>query len=227
MRPINRTNKFNPNGTPVEHNPWGDAKPHLIAEIGDYCSYCGKHLTRSALAIEHIVDKNTHPQFKYHWNNFLLACVNCNSTKSTKDTTALNPFMPHTDNLLCYIEILQGGTIQIKNGVNGINLQRSQTFINLVGLDRHPGHPDLTDKDDRWEYRLEAYDLAERQLQKYTSNPATTDIENIVTLASKTGFFTVWFTIFDAYNNVKDALIDAYTGTNRARFNAQNNFQPI
>lgn len=227
MRPVLRSNKFNTPSNPVEYNPWGDAKPDLIDEIGDFCSYCGKHLTRSALAIEHIQDKDTHPHLKYHWNNFLLACVNCNSTKGTKDTALLNPFLPHTDNLLCFIEVLNGGLLQVKTGVTGTNLARTEAFINLIGLDRHPGRPNYSDKDDRWEYRLTAYNKATRQLQKYTSTPATTDIENITELAITSGFFSVWFTIFDAHDPVKAALITAFKGTNSARFNARSHYLPI
>lgn len=227
MRPVSRSNKFSPTGNPVEYNPWGDAKPELISEIGDFCSYCGKHLTRSALAIEHIQDKNTHPQFQFHWNNFLLACLNCNSTKGTKDTVALNPFLPHTDNLLCFIEVLNGGLLRVKTGITGTNLTRTNAFINLVGLDRHPGHTNYSNKDDRWQYRLTAYNKATRQLQKYTSTTATTDIENITEVATTSGFFSVWFTVFAAHDPVKIALINAFKGTNSARFNAQNHYLPI
>lgn len=227
MRPVLRSNKFDAAGNPIEYNPWGAAKPDLIDEIGDFCSYCGKHLTRSVLAIEHIQDKNTHPHLKYHWNNFLLACVNCNSVKGTKDTALLNPFLPHTDNLLCFIEVSNRSLLQVKTGVTGTNLVRTRAFIDLIGLDRRPGHPNYSNKDDRWEYRLTAYNKATRQLQKYTSTPVTTDIENIRELAITSGFFSVWFTVFDAHDSVKAALIAAFKGTKLARFNANKHYVPI
>jgi uncharacterized protein (TIGR02646 family) len=227
MRSILRSNKFDATGNPTEYNPWGDAKPELINEIGDFCSYCGKHLTRSALHIEHIQDKDTHSHLQFFWNNFLLACVNCNSTKLKKNPITLNAFLPHLDNLLCFIEVLNGGLLQVKTGVTGTNLTRTNAFINLVGLDRRPGHANYSDKDDRWEYRLTAYDKATRQLQKYTSTPVTTDIENITELAITAGFFSVWFTVFAAHDSVKAALITAFKGTKSVRFNARNHYLPI
>lgn len=227
MRPILRTDKFDSSGNPVEYNPWGDAKPELIDEIGDYCSYCEKQLDESSLAIEHIYHKNQYTTQQFHWNNFLLACPICNSIKGIKDVVTRNPFLPHLDNLLCFIEILYGGVISIKTGVTGTDLARTQSFIELIGLDRTIGHPSYSNKDDRWDYRLAAYDLAERQLQKYISTPTTTDIENIVALAVGRGFFTVWFTVFDAHDEVKSALITAFKGTNHTRFDANNHFQPI
>lgn len=238
MRPISRSSKFDLLGNPIEYNPWGSAKPELIGEIGDFCSFCGKHLTRSALEVEHIYPKNfkntsgvkVYNHMRFHWNNFLLACKNCNSTKGDKDTTALNPFLPHLDNLLCFIEVLRGGTLRVKAGVTGTNLTRTNAFINLVGLDRRPSrlsHPPYSNKDDRWQYRLTAYNKATRQLQKYTSTPVTTDIENITELAITSGFFSVWFTVFAAHDPVKAALIKAFKGTDSARFNAQNHYLPI
>lgn len=227
MRPVLRSNKFDAAGNPIQYKPWGKAKLELIEEIGDFCSYCGKHLTRSALHIEHIQDKKTHPHLKYHWNNFLLACGNCNSIKGTKDTAALNPFLPHIDNLLCFIEVLRTGTLQVKRSVTGTNLARTNAFIDLVGLNRRPGYPNYSNKDDRWQYRFIAYSKATRQLQKYTSTPAKVDIENITELAVTSGFFSVWFTVFAAHDSVKVALIEAFKGTNSARFNDQNRYSPI
>jgi len=233
MRPVDKKDKFNPNGTPLEYKPYGDAKPDLINEIGDYCSFCGKHLTRSALAVEHIYPKSykndagvkIYAHLQYQWNNFLLACVNCNSVKGTKDTAAMNPFLPHEDNLLCYIEILEGGLAQVKDTVTGDNLERAQAFVNLVGLDRGPNHPNYSNKDDRWEYRLKAHELAERYLDKYQRGE--TDLETISTLAKIKGFFAVWFTVFEQHNIVKKALISAFKGTDAVRFDAQDNYQPI
>lgn len=234
MRPVLRTDKFDA-GNPTEYNPWGDAKPDLINEIGNFCSYCGKHLTRSALHVEHIHPKEfkdvngikIYNHMKFHWNNFLLACGNCNSIKGTKDTATLNSFLPHTDNLLRFIEVLRGGTLRVKAGVTGTDLARTNAFINLVGLDRYPGHLRYSNKDDRWEYRLIAYKKATRQLQKYTNTPAMVDIENITELAVTSGFFSVWFTVFAAHDSVKSALIKAFKGTNSARFNARNHYLPI
>jgi hypothetical protein len=98
--------------------------------------------------------------------------------------------LPHENNLIHFIEIGIGGTIKIKNGVTGYNLTKTINFIELVGLDRCPGHINYSDKDDRWENRLEAVDLAKRQFNKYNSTPRQTDIENILCLAKEKGWIS-------------------------------------
>jgi uncharacterized protein (TIGR02646 family) len=240
MRPVVKSTKLTDAGQPLEFEPWGKAKSDLINEIGSFCSYCEKKVNRSSLHIEHIKGKkvkdNTgvliYDSLKYRWDNFLLACCNCNSVKDNKDIVLTNPFLPHINNLVHFIEIGTGGIIKIKNGVNGNNLTRTSAFINLVGLDREPSHPNYSDSDDRWENRLEAIDLAKRQFDKYTSNPKQTDLETILCLAKEKGFFSVWYYQFLGQNEVIDALINGivinginiepYKGTHRASFQATN-----
>ncbi len=131
-----------------------------------------------------------------------------------------------------FIEIGTGGIIKIKNGVNGNDLTRTTAFIDLVGLDRVPGHSNYSESDDRWENRLQAIDLAKRQFDKYTSTPRQTDLETILCLATEKGFFSVWYYQFFGYNEVLDALINGivvngdnivpFKGTHRASFLAPN-----
>ena len=195
-------------GEAGEYNPWGRAKSELINEIGSYCSYCEKKVNRSSLHIEHVLDKMNYDNLKYKWDNFLLACCNCNSIKAGKNVALTNPFLPHQNNLVHFIEVDRGGCIKIKNGVVGSNLNRTIEFIDLVGLDREPGHPKYKHSDDRWENRMETKDLAERQFCKYTSTPKKTDLETIITLAKEKGFFSVWYYQFSGYSEVLDALIN-------------------
>lgn len=235
MRPIVKTGT---NGNPKEYNPWGSAKEDLINEIGDYCSYCEKKVNCSSIHIEHVRGKKVkdnagvliYDHLKFRWDNFLLACCNCNSVKDNKDIVLTNPFLPHENNLLHFIEISQGGLIKIKNGVAGNNLLRTTSFIDLVGLDRKPGDPNYSDKDDRWDYRLKAMDVAERQFQRYTSKQV--DIETIVSLAEALGFFSVWYYQFYGHDEVINALINGivvngnhltpFKGTHSASFQGPN-----
>lgn len=224
MRPVKRSEKFDRHGKPVEYDPYGSAKSELVDEVGDFCSFCGKQVNRSALAVEHILAKSyqdssgnkPYEQYQYHWNNFLLACTNCNSVKGKKDVNSLNPYLPHKHNLLCYIEFAYGGVLKIKPSLSVNNEKATKAFIDLVGLDRCPGHPKYSQKDDRWEYRMTTYDIAEDQLIKY--NEKRTDIDNIATIATSRGFFSVWFTVFSAHKDVKQALINAFKGTNASKF---------
>lgn len=49
MRPVYRSSKDK------TYDPYGKAKPDLVEELGDYCSYCGKQVVWSALEVEHIL----------------------------------------------------------------------------------------------------------------------------------------------------------------------------
>lgn len=228
MRPVIRSEKFDASGHPIEYKPYGDAKLELIEEIGDFCSFCGKKVPRSSLEVEHIYGKrvkdsngnNIYAHLEYHWNNFLLGCKNCNSTKGAKDIAQLKPFMPHQNNLLCYLEIMYGGTIHIKQSLNQADKEGVQAYLDLVGLNRSPGKSGYSKKDDRWEYRLTAYDKADKQLKKYKVNPSDSRIDDIIDIALGAGFFSVWFTVFGEYALVQEALIQAFRGTNRNKFDA-------
>ncbi|WP_345951311.1 hypothetical protein ABDD95_07725 [Mucilaginibacter sp. PAMB04274] len=246
MRPVEKSARFDALGAPLEIDPYDAAKPDLCDEIGTFCSFCEKYNSRSALHVEHIYAKNAvdaqgnkiYDHLKLRWDNFLLGCVNCNGVKGKKDVAVLNPFMPHTDNLLCYLEAITGGLIVIKNGVTGNDLTRTNAYLELVGLDRVPGHLKYSDKDDRWDNRLKVYDLATRHLAKYTQVVPTTDLETIVDLAQTNGFFTVWYSVFHAFDEVRSALINGFNNaqgvlvkpfpeTHAASFNAANHYNPL
>ncbi|WP_448103508.1 hypothetical protein [Pedobacter panaciterrae] len=246
MRPVVKSIRLTPAGLPLEFDPYGAAKPDLVVEIGSFCSFCEKSNTRSACHVEHIHAKKCvnalgtliYSHLEFRWDNFLIGCVNCNSVKGNKDVTALNVFMPHQHNLMHFITVSTGGLIKIKQGVLGVDLARTKAFIDLVGLDRVPGDADFSDKDDRWDERLAAYDLATRYYQKYTNNPPTTDIENIVDLAAGIGFFSVWYEVFQSQDAVLDALINginipgrgfvpAFPGTHQLSFDRHNGYQTL
>jgi hypothetical protein len=246
MRPVTKSSPIDNAGNPLEIVPHDAAKADLCIELGTFCSFCEKYNSRSALHVEHIFAKGAidihgtliYDHLKHRWDNFLLACVNCNSIKSNKDIAISNPYMPHLNNLLRFIEVTQGGLVKIKNGVAGVDLTRANAFIELVGLDRVPGHPRYSDKDDRWDNRLKVYDIASRQLKKYTLvNPAT-DLETIIDLAKTNGYFSIWYYIFGAFDDVKRALINGaidqngvlirpFPGTHHPSFDAGNHYSTV
>lgn len=82
MRPVTRGPRpLNPDGTPKTYATYGAARRDLIECMGQYCSYCNQKLPAS-LAIEHVQPKALVPALRLEWDNFLLGCTNCNSTKS-------------------------------------------------------------------------------------------------------------------------------------------------
>ena len=79
MRPINRGD------APQAFNDYKAAKPFLTDRLGTYCSFCERRIPTN-LAVEHILPKDEDLPFadlRNEWTNFLLSCVNCNSSKGT------------------------------------------------------------------------------------------------------------------------------------------------
>ena len=213
MRPVIKPDRQNPDSTPKTYKNWGDAKPELIEHIGGYCSFCERPSYSAGLDVEHVQSKRL-AQYKdliLRWDNFLLGCKNCNSTKGKKDVTKNSVFMPHWDNILCYITYGASGIVEVKKGLDDKTMTKTINFINLVGLDREPGHPKYSSKDDRYRQREKTFDLAIRYLSKFRSNKA--DTETIVDLASARGFFGIWLVVFTNEQVVIDKLISSFNGT--------------
>lgn len=94
MRPVIRGEVKDKN---TDFTKYEDAKPYLIKNIGEYCSYCERRVT-NLLAVEHIQPKEHYPELELVWGNFLLACTNCNSIKGQKNINLSDYFWCNRDN---------------------------------------------------------------------------------------------------------------------------------
>ena len=84
-------------------NGYQQARGSLIADIGQYCSYCELPLT-SSLAVEHTLPKYWFPTSQLTWSNFLLACPVCNSVKGSNPNQKIcDP--PYTDSADAEVQI--------------------------------------------------------------------------------------------------------------------------
>jgi uncharacterized protein (TIGR02646 family) len=63
------------------------ASPALLTEFGGFCAYCELPLD-DPVQLEHAVPKNPYPTFALSWENFLPACIGCNSRKGDKPSRA-------------------------------------------------------------------------------------------------------------------------------------------
>ena len=70
---------------------------------------------------------------------------------------------------------------------------------------------------------VHASQYAQRNLRKYEAGERAAD--SIAHLAAQRGFFSVWFTVFEAHQDVKAALIRHFKGTATNCFDAD--FNPI
>ena len=87
MRPVDK------GAAPAVYAKYQDAGPDLQARLGDYCSYCERQIETN-LAVEHIQPKSHVPALRTDWTNFLLGCVNCNSSKGNTPINLRDYFWP-------------------------------------------------------------------------------------------------------------------------------------
>ena len=222
MRPVVKgdTPKKADNITNKTYSPYSKSKDDLAETIGGYCSFCEIWGYSSSIAVEHVQAKKCiendieiYAHLEEVWDNFLLACVHCNSIKSSKNVILNNYHLPHLTNTFKCIDYGQGGIVATAIALNGNpqELVKVNNLISLVGLDRRPGKPNYSSKGRRWKNRRATWELAEKYLLKYNNGNA--EVDTICDLASQRGFWSIWMKIFENELAVKTALIQTFLGT--------------
>ena len=214
MRPVKR------GGPPrsADFTSYRDATPDLISRLGPYCSYCERQFD-ALLAVEHVQPKapGKYPELIGRWDNFLLACVNCNASKGDKDVDLAELFLPDRDNTFIAFTYLGDGTVKPMDAPADRRDLATQTLA-LVGLDRQP--QDRLDangeivalsrtaqRNKLWEYALSARSKLARQ-------PGNRIVrEFAIDVAKARGFFSIWMTVFANDRDMRNRLIDAFPST--------------
>lgn len=222
MRPIDRgATPRNEDGEPKEFSEYSRARKDLIDRLGDYCSYCGTRLPAS-LAIEHVRPKGSNPDLRLKWDNFLLACTNCNSTKGPEDVVLDEYFWPDSDNTFRAFVYTEGGLIEVNPSLSDDEHNRARNTIDLTGLDRTPANdPSVSDR--RWRNRLHTWTMA-TEIREILDGEDTEFIRQlIVKLAVAQGFWSVWMTVFTDDQDMLQRLVDAdaFPGTSKNCFDDQ------
>lgn len=230
MRPVNKwaIGHFIPNSNNrvnQTYDPYGSANPVLQQNLGNYCSYCEAFSTD--LEVEHIVSQHQDSRLSTRWDNFLVSCGRCNGrdNKTNKHVDFNLLYFPHLNNTFLAFQYLQGGVVAV-NTVALTNTQQAKALatLRLLGLDKYPGNPHynrgfpLNDK--RWEHRLNTWTIANQKLSAFLAG-------GIAEFAAQRGFFSIRYTVFSAHTSVKQALIQAFAGTDARCFDPNNNFSPI
>ncbi|MBW2736031.1 MAG: HNH endonuclease [Deltaproteobacteria bacterium] len=215
MRPVRR------GASPLAHDydDYTDAKVDLVSRLGGYCSYCERPIATN-LAVEHIQPKALSASVHLigRWENFLLACVNCNSTKSNKDVVLGQIFLPDRDNTFIAFSYTADGKVAASPALTGAALTMAKDSLNLTGLDKSISvNTDENGKMvalDRVSQRMQAWATAEEARAEVEASPANAAVQRFTAkLAHATGFFSIWMTVFAGDQAMRTRLVNAFEGS--------------
>ena len=203
-------------GNDVVFSEYAQARRTLIARLGECCSYCEMQLDAS-LAVEHVQPKQPPgsptvlPERALAWDNFLLACTNCNSTKGDTDVVLDDYLWPDRDDTFRSLLYKEGGRVQSATGPQQAQADR---LIALVGLQKTPDTAEASDR--RWLNRRESWDIAVRAKERLARCPVDylSDMKDqIIDTVKAKGFWSVWMTVFSDDADMLDRLMVAFPGT--------------
>jgi uncharacterized protein (TIGR02646 family) len=229
MRPFRRG--ASPFATDLDN--FEDAKPHLVARMGRYCSYCERPI-HTMLAVEHIQPK-TLTAYRHligRWENFLLACVNCNSCKADKNIVLADVLLPDRDNTFAAFCYSADGTVMPVPHLGAGVKRMAALILAVAGLDKKICMTqDENGKQialDRVSQRMEAWAIAEEGRTDIAANPTSVALRrSVINLAVATGFFSIWMTVFALDFEMRNCLIDAFIGTRGSGCFDQITTQPV
>lgn len=221
MRPVEK-------GTaPSSYSRYQDATADLRCRLGDYCSYCERQI-ETGLAVEHILPRDSNPELRNSWANFLLACVNCNSSKGSSAVALSDYFWPDRDNTLRALVYEKGGLVRPRANLAAVDHDKALDTIALTGLDKFPENAgrEPSSSDRRWLRRREIWTLAENSRRRLASKDTPEMRETIVENAIARGMFSIWWTVFAGDVDMRRRLREAFVGTHKASFDLNENPVP-
>lgn len=210
MKPVKKTRSN------CKYSPHGTAKPRLLRELGEHCSYCERSGVAQDLHVEHIYPQNAHRSRATQWNNFLLACNTCNNYKrqqlgdGQQRSLFKRYFWPHLDNTFNAFQYKSDGSIEVAASVP-VNLRRTaESTRDMVGLLRSPAISSNYAK------LGIAYDGASQRTQIWSQ---ALDVKNkfllgqesiLADCASRIGHFSIWMQVFHDNPVMRRELIRAF-----------------
>ena len=210
----------------IKISKYQEAEPYLEKRIGAYCSFCEMRVN-NALAVEHKESRNSGGALT-DWSNLLLSCVYCNSRKSEKIRKGnlgrwLWPDQHNTFLAFTYEDALPKVNETYLKTVGEDVLMRAKATMEDLVLDYKPKSTDGKKyKDKRWQHRFHVLTIAEDYKNSWIKNRGLEyeeqQLRNIRYTAEQSGFFSVWMMVFQDEPKVKEALLDAFTGTSKECF---------
>lgn len=202
----------------VDFTNYRDAFPELVSRMGMYCSFCERRMPTN-LAVEHIQPKGL-PQYaalQGRWDNFLLGCVNCNSTKGDQNVVLADYLIPDRDNTAAVFEYALDGKIKIAPGVNPNVAAMAERTLKVTGLDKSAS--EVLDSNgqlvaiDRFKQRMEVRRIAETSRDDLASHRAPYTMNLVANSALGHGHFSIWMDVFVNDREMRQLLIDRFKGT--------------
>lgn len=213
-----------------EYKPHRIARKVLLANLGNYCSYCeGYCANGSDLQTEHIQpkglkDENGKPLYdhlQYKWTNFLLGCATCNGSgnKGSKDVRLEDVHLPHLNNTFLSLVYKEAGVVVVNPTLKGISKRNAENLIQLVGLDKSSSETDY-----RCDVRRRTWDRAKTICQQYERGEVVLD--RLIAYIKEQPCWSIWYTIFREHDEVRQLLLE-FPGTSKECFDEENNYDPI
>ena len=207
MRPVKKgkwpTNQFGYIKLPADYR---DFLPDLKADIGHYCSYC-ECRTRS-LDVEHVIPKSINPQkLEYNWYNLLLSCPKCNRDyKKDWNPSRRGYVWPDTHDTFDIYEYHCDGSMSVNSSVAPYVRIMAQNTIDLMHL-----NSTNSSDDELVDMRAEMWETANEDLEDYNIGKKLPD--QVAKHAKKTGYWSIWMTVFKDHPEVTQKIADAFPGT--------------
>lgn len=192
------------------------AFPELLSRLGPHCSYCERRIPTN-LAIEHLEPKKLCSRLEGNWDNFLLACVNCNACKGSVDIDFSRLYFPDRDNTFIPFRYLEDGRIEVNPRLRSDETKIAGNTLALTGLNKRPKNE--TDQNgklvatDRIAQRAEAWSEAEDAKKDLAECPTDPMRRQIAKQARAIGFFSVWMRVFAEDRDMRERFIEAYSGS--------------
>lgn len=220
MRAVNRgAAPLDNSSVQVVFDEYSEARRYLIDRLGEYCSYCERCIP-SSLAVEHIRPKTHNPTLELSWDNLLLACTNCNSTKGHQNINLADYALPNIDNTFDLFQYDASAIVKPKIALTVAQLSKVNNTIRLVGLG--VTSPNVNTKewqkasDRRFEHRLQSYIEAQRYAVEYTNASINTRqimLPMLETIVLSKGFWSIWMDAFKLFPEVTNRFRQIFSGT--------------
>jgi hypothetical protein len=169
--------------------------------------------------VEHIQPKKlpAYEHLKGRWENFLLGCVNCNSTKGKKDVVLNDVLLPDRDNTAAAFKYTIDGKVTVRVGLTQLQQEMAIRTLELTGLDKPISNAiDSSGRlvaIDRVAQRMEIWLTAQDSKEDLRLNQYDAFRRQIVKTAIASGCFSIWMTVFEDDVDIRKMLIQGFVGT--------------